>query len=130
MFLGRKGLVVYSSVDMPLVGGLIALVGLVASGIITWLYLRKAKTLQGDSISQRVKYIQPLVALTVTSLITCCGITLMFVFSASPEIATITAWITGIITGVTCSGFLLIWFMFSYLVNLWWHKQKIKRQKP
>lgn len=111
---------------MPLVGGFIALVGLAASGIATWLYLRKAKTLQEDAISPRVNYVEPLVALIGTSLVTCCGIILMLVFSASPEIATITAWIIGVITGVSCSGFLLIWFMFSYLVNLWWHKRKTK----
>jgi hypothetical protein len=87
----------FPNVDMPLIGGIIALVGLLASGIVTWLYLRKAKALQEDPLSHRAKYVQPLVALTSTSLITCCGIILMLVFSASPEITTAIAWIITLI---------------------------------
>jgi len=110
-----------SSINVAIIGSIVALIGMLLSGVITFLYLKKAKSSQVQ-LTQKALYIYPIIVLTGVSLITCSGLTLMFMPSTPLQI-TFRDWVLSSIIPLTCTGFLLLGLIFSYLVNLWWwHK--------
>jgi hypothetical protein len=116
----------FTSIDTTLVGGIVALTGMLISSVITWLYLRKAKSVQEQYLTRGEKYIYPLLALAGTSLITCLGLVFMLGSSASPQMTYEFTWGVSFAISISCSGLLLIWLMLSYLINLWWHERNSK----
>lgn len=114
------------NIDPQIIGGFIALAGMLLSGTVTWLYLQRAKSSRGRYLTRRKKYLLPLLPLAGTSFITCFGLVLVLRSSASPEMTHEVAWVVSSTIAIFCSGFLFVWLILSYLVNLWWHGQNSK----
>lgn len=113
------------NVDMPAVGGFIMLISMLLSGVVTWFFLRRAKSSQRQHFTKWEKYISPLLTLAFTNIITFLGIVLMLIPNAAPQM-TYKDWIVAATIPVACTGSLFLGLIFSYLINLWWHERSFK----
>jgi len=103
-----------TNVDITVVGGYAAMVSAFLSGLVTWLYIRKAKSDRGQSLTWPEKYIHPLIALLGTSSITFVSMLLMF----APQISTSwDLWMVGSVFAMPCSCFLVVGLMCIYLTR-------------
>ena len=102
---------------------IIALFTLFLSGLITWLYLRRAKSSQKLDTTWWQKYGQPISLLAITNFITVTSFFGILLYGGNESIQTVDDWLTLIIGYIGCFGCLFGAFLFAYLANL--HSSKL-----
>ncbi len=100
------------------IGVFIFFTGLISSGIVGILYIRKASSPQWSNLTWWKKYIFPVIVLTVTVLIMDIGVTIAFVYGKGGQVTSEDLVIASKI-GTGFSGCMLVGFLYAYFIGIW-----------
>lgn len=118
----------FTNITVHRVALFLMLIGAFLSGVVTWLYFKKAVSPRGRHLTRWQKYVPPAIILAVTNLITVTGFYLLLVHQ-NETIQTYDDWVTIFMNSIACFGCFFMFFLFVYIVNVRFYGPPLQSKK-